>query len=138
MNDHFECLVDGVSIEAIDAVPVPDPPHVQSPGIHLFVNCFYSSTTAEKVPVELLSTARSDLTRIVKIVIRDDLLNGMESLCVSFMGACVHGGKRQRIYRYAMHRDSYPKDADAVSISWLLGADRHFQSSDVGSVAHLF
>ncbi len=137
MNERLNELVDRDRIEAISATPVPAPSHSQFPGEHLFVNCLYSASVAGGEPSELVASARSDLARIVRVLVEEDLLAGMRSICVSFFGCPMPAGPSQRVYRYSAGSESYPASADAVTSDSLLGAIDCIESSDVNAVTAL-
>ncbi len=137
MNERLNELVDGGRIEAISATPVPAPAHARYPGEHLVVNCQYSAIVAGSEPSELVVIARSDLARIVRVLVEEDPLAGMRSICVSFFGCPTTAGPSQRIYRYAVLSENCPASADAVTSDSLLEAIDCIESSDVDAVAAL-
>jgi hypothetical protein len=137
MNSILQELVDGERIDAVGAGPVPDPPHSKNPGNHLFVNCRYTDSFARKRPEALLAAARSDLVRVVNRLMRTNLLDGMRSLSVTFVGSANCMETPQRFYRYSLPSEAFPKMGDEITVEVLLGKGGIIEYSDFDSLVIL-
>ncbi len=136
MDEHLQEVVDGVRIDAITVTRVPDPPHSKSPAEHLFVNCLYAATIAQRDPSDLILNARSDLLTIVRLLIEKNLLAETRSLCVTFLGTRTDGGN-ERLYRYSVGSESYPTDSRLLTVAMLLDANDNIESSDIDAMTEL-
>src|SRR5689334_21682118 len=86
MDFRLDDLIDHKRIVAIDATPVPAPPHSRYPGLHLLVNCHYDVAMADKAAPDLLEIARADALDVMRRLAADPNAANHVSVVVTVYG----------------------------------------------------
>jgi hypothetical protein len=140
MNFQLNDLVDRQRIVAIDATPVPAPPDSPHPGEHLFVNCHYDISQADRPAHELLDEARADVLQIVRRLATDNHIDRFVSAVVTVYGHFLIPGAarpaRRRIYRVNVLRKDLPANGTPMTPEFFSQV-RAAESSELDDVAEL-
>jgi hypothetical protein len=140
MDFGLDELVDHKRIVAMDATPVPAPPHSLYPGLHLLVNCHYDVALAEKAPAYLLENAREDALQVVRRLAADSEVSKYVSVLVTIYGHFPCPGAerpaRRRIYRLNILTEELLAVGVAIT-STSLSATHADESSELAPIAEL-
>jgi hypothetical protein len=140
MDFGLEDLVDHERIIALDATPVPAPPHSRYPGLHLLVNCHYDEALAQKLPAELLDMARDDALQALRRLAADPKTSQYVSVVVTIYGHFPCQGAvrpaRRRIYRLNILTEELLASGAAMTLT-SLAATRADESSELEFIAEL-
>src|SRR4051812_1351618 len=101
-DQRLSHLADGKRIIGIEAVLVPATPMAQHQGTHLFVNCLYSQEMIKLNPETILSSAREDTVLVLRALVERSMLDGVASVCVSFVARGENAERVYRLYRYSI------------------------------------
>jgi hypothetical protein len=129
-------LIDGKRIMAVEATLVPAPPTAEHQGNHLFVNCLYNSIVVGLPTDFALALARSDTIRILQTLVKDDMLRGTASVCVTFVTMMNLGGRR-RLFRYSILTPSISANASEIDPSYFSRTKDCIQSSEIDAIERL-
>jgi hypothetical protein len=122
-------LVHESKLVAIDTGVVSAPSDAEHSGNHLMVNCLYHDNLGKIPPHSMLATARSDTLVILKELVRQKMLDGIISVCISFFVNIPPTGRRTRIYRYSIFTNAISHASSALDESFFKPSMHTIQSS---------
>jgi hypothetical protein len=142
MDFGLDDLIDHERIIALDATPVPAPPHSRYPGLHLLVNCHYDVAMAQRTPAELLDLARYDALQAMRRLAADPKTAKYVSVVVTIYGHFPCPGAvrpaRRRMYRLNILTEELIASGAAMTPAGLsaMHADESSELDDVAELLH--
>jgi len=147
MNEDMDAILlnvlDKSRVQHVRYGVLPSPPDAKFPaGRNLFINCLYYPSMLNQEATWTLEAVHSDTITILRCLIEEQALQGVESVCLSFL---VPTGERlsndylllRRIYHYSILSSALDGTPETVTEKFLF-SNRHFsQGSDVPEIAAL-
>jgi hypothetical protein len=136
-QEHLNQLIVGTKLISLEGGIIPAPPHADLVGDHLMINCQYSNNIGRLSPLEMLSIARADTLVITRTVVKQKLLDGIQSICISFFVELPPANHRCRFYRFSIPSDAIQNDVNAITEACFSTSTRSIQSSQYREIEAL-
>ena len=140
INSKLSHAVDSIRISGVNATVIPSPPHAKAyPGDHLFINCSYRQPAVGQIATQCLATARSDTVAVLRCVVAEQAISGIESVCVTFLAPISPTDSMhfRRVYRYSVLSSALRIEPEVIDESFLLSNALFLQSSEVQGIDEL-
>jgi hypothetical protein len=140
-DDIVEALsaaIDREKIIAINATVIPSPSHANAyPGNHLLINCVYQAPVASQDASRVLAVARADTVAILRCLVAENALRGIESVCVTFIAPTSDYSPRRRLYRYSVLSSAIRTVPESIDDDFLISNRLFLQESEVPDICEL-